>query len=216
MKKQICSLILCSVMFGLGSAEAAYVSVTDATRNSTRATALNLNSTFDKAFDANIGNPSTNISTSFMHASVNATTNARGFDWYSFTTTQANMQAYFDIDRGMPDLDSWIKLYDSRGVLLSENDDGDILDAGSTDGYDSFLSQVLTNPGLYYLSVGQWSNSVQAALTRGQDYTLHVSFAAVPSPSAVPVPAAVWLFGSGIAGLMASRRKKISAAPLVA
>jgi hypothetical protein len=33
------------------------------------------------------------------------------------------------------------------------------------------------------------------------------------TPSAVPVPAAVWLFGSGIAGLMGTRRKKMLAAP---
>jgi len=32
------------------------------------------------------------------------------------------------------------------------------------------------------------------------------------TPSAVPVPAAVWLFGSGLLGLVASRRKKVLAA----
>jgi hypothetical protein len=102
-KKQISSFVLCSAMMGLGSAQAATVSVTDATGNASRATALNLDVQFDKAFDANIervkNNGSlVNISTSYFHASANATTGTSGMDWYSFTTSQANVQAYFDMD----------------------------------------------------------------------------------------------------------------------
>ncbi len=210
MKNKIGFLVLCSALFGLGSAEAAYVSVTDATSNSTRLTALNLDSKFDKNFDANIGNPTTNISTSLFHASVTATTSTSGsLDWYSFRTNQANVQAYFDIDNGMPDLDSWITLYDALGTQIAFNDDGGVLDSGSTSGWDSFLGRVLANPGLYYLSVGRYNGGVQSTLNAGQDYTLHVSLA-----NQVPVPAAVWLFGSAIVGLMGFRRKNTVSAPL--
>jgi hypothetical protein len=218
MKIKIAFFVLCSSMLGLGSAQASYVSVNDATRNDSMSRAFNLDSHFDSAFDANIGSPVDNISTSFLHASVNATTGNRnsGLDWYSFTTTQSNVQAYFDIDRGMPDLDSWIKLYDSNHHLISQNDDGNVRDPGSSNGWDSFLSQVLTNPGMYYLSVGQylWNGhgGMQFPLSRGQDYTLHVSFASIrmePAPAAVPVPAAIWLFGSSIVGLMCFSRRKM-------
>jgi hypothetical protein len=209
MKNKIGIIVLCSALFGLGSAEAAYVSVNNATGNSTRARALNLDSNFDRVFDADIGNPFTNISTTYLHASVNATTssNNNGLDWYSFTTTRVNVQAFFDIDKGMPDLDSWIKLYDSNGIELVSNDDGRVLDPGSTNGWDSFISSVLVNPGLYYLSVGQYNNNRQVGLSRNDDYTLHVSLAPA-IPAAVPVPAAVWLFASGFAGLMGYRRKQ--------
>lgn len=204
MKNRIGFLVLCSALLGVSSAEAAYVSVTDATGNSSRATALNLDSKFDKIYDANIGNPATNISTSFFHTSVSATVGTSGnLDWYSFTTSQANVQAYFDIDYGMPDLDSWIQVYNSLGVRLAFNDDGNVLDSGSSNGWDSYLSYAFTNPGAYYLSVGKYAGSVQGTLNAGQDYTLHVSLA-----NHVPVPAAVWLFGSGIVGLMGIRRKK--------
>jgi hypothetical protein len=214
-KKNIIAFVAISALFGLGSAEASYVTVNNATGNSTRATALNLNPSFDSAFDVNIGNPLTNISTTFLHASVNATTSSgnNGLDWYSFTTTRANVQAFFDIDRGMPDLDPWIKLYDSSGTLLAQNDDGGVLDAGSTNVWDSFLSQTLTNPGLYFLSVGKYSSNgggTQVGLSNNQDYTLHISLAPAPAqaPAAVPVPAAAWLFGSGLVGLIGLKRKK--------
>jgi hypothetical protein len=213
MKKQICTLVLCSAVLGFGSAEAAYVTVDDATGNGSMATALNLDTKFDQNFDANIGNPFTNISTSFFHASANATTGTTGRDWYSFTTSQANQQAYFDIDNGMWDLDSWVNLYNSAGALIGASDDGGVNDPGSVHGYDSFLSAVLTNPGLYYLSVGRYYDS---DLNPGQDYTLHVSLENHVNPSNVPVPAAVWLFGSGIAGLMGARRKKMLVAPAIA
>lgn len=216
MKNKIGLIVLCSALFGLGSAQAAYVTVNNATGNSTRASALNLDLNFDSVLDANIGDPLTNVSTTFLHASVNATTssNNNGLDWYSFTTTRTNVQAFFDIDRGMPDLDSWIKLYDSNGIELVSNDDGRVLDPGSTNGWDSFISSVLANPGLYYVSVGQYSGSGQVGLSRNDDYTLHVSLApALPTiPAAVPVPAAVWLFASGFAGLMGFRRKQMLAA----
>ncbi len=209
MKNKICVLAFCSALLGVGSAEAAYVSVNDATGNGTRATALNLDAKFDKAFDANIGNPSTNISTSFFHASVNAVTGVSGsLDWYSFQTTQANVQAFFDIDRGMPDLDSWIRLFNSAGTLIAQNDDGNVLDSGSTNGWDSFLSRTLATPGLYYLSVGRFTNGGQSTLNAGQDYTLHLSLSNHVAPLQTPIPAAVWLFGSGLVGLLGLKRKK--------
>ncbi len=208
MKNKIRSLILCSAILGFGSAQAAYVNVNDATKNGSRATALNLDAKFDRKFDANIGDSvNKNISKSFFHASAQATTNNGGDkDWYSFTTSQSNVQAYFDIDNGMWDLDSWVSLYNAKGKLLKSNDDGGIVDPGSVHRYDSFLSAVLTNPGMYFVSVGRYPNQ---GLLHGQDYTLNIALQNHNSASAAtPIPAATWLFGSGIAGLIGMRRKK--------
>lgn len=214
MKNKIRSLIFCSAILGFGTVHAAYVNVNDATKNSSMAKALNLDASFDTTFDANIGSPAKNISKSFFHASSNATTGKSGSkDWYSFTTYQAKVQAYFDIDNTKKNLDSWLNLYDSKGKLLSFNDDGGVKDLGSVNGYDSFLSAVLSDPGLYFLSVGRYPD---LSLIRGQDYTLHVSLKNhTVSPVVTPNPAAIWLFGSGIAGLISLRRKNLHVSPVV-
>jgi hypothetical protein len=226
MKNKIGLLLLCSAMMGLGSAEAAYVNVNNATANGTMATALNLDANFDKAFDVNIGNfANSNISKTFFHASLNAVTTApaRGavntLDWYSFSTYQANMQAYFDIDL-TTSLNSFIKVYDSLGNVIGSNNDHAAGDAGSIGprSTDSYISALLEDKGLYYVSVGKslrsGTTNIQAALTANQKYTLHVSLENHVLPT--PIPAAVWLFGSGFAGLMGFNRKKILVSAIAA
>lgn len=214
MKNKICALVLYSAVLGVGSAEAAYVSVTNATNNGSMATALSLDTKFDKASDANIGNVSNaNISTTFFHASANAVTTAggNGLDWYSFSTYQKNVRAYFDIDQTSAALNSFIKVFNSGGSEIAFNNNASFtpFDSGSTTNNDSFLSLVLNTPGLYYVSVGRSNpGGNQAGLQNGHNYTLHVSLADHTPPSAVPVPAAVWLFGSGLAGLLGVKRKK--------
>jgi len=219
MKLKLKSLIVCAALAGFGSAQAAYISVNDATKNNVRTKAVSLNGHFDQVFDTNINDElGNNISTSALHASVKAVSqsNNNGRDWYSFTTETANVDAFFDIDFGMTDLDSWVKLFDSHGSLIAQNDDGGFRDSGSNSGWDSFLSATLTNPGLFYLSVGRYNpnNGQETTLTKNQDYTLHVALRPFVTPVAqvvataqTPVPAAVWLFGSGIAGLLGLCRK---------
>lgn len=217
MKLKLKSLIVCIALAGFGSAQAAYVTVNDATRNNVRPRALSLDGHFDQVFDANINDElGNNISTSVLHASVNAVSqsNNNGRDWYSFTTETADVDAFFDIDFGMTDLDSWVRLFDGQGNLIAQNDDGGFVDAGSTSSWDSFLSATLSNPGLFYLSVGRYSNGQETTLRNNQDYTLHVALRPFVAPVAqvvataqTPVPAALWLFGSGLAGLIGMFRK---------
>jgi hypothetical protein len=217
MKLKLKSLIVCAALAGFGSAQAAYISVNDASKNNVRTKAVSLDGHFDQAFDTNINDvDGNNISTSFLHASVNAVSqsNNNGRDWYSFTTETENVDAFFDIDFGMTDLDSWVKLFDSQGSLIAQNDDGGIRDAGSRSGWDSFLSVTLSNPGLFYLSVGRYNNGQETTLTKNQDYTLHVALRPFVTPVAqmvetvqTPIPAAMWLFGSGIAGFIGLCRK---------
>jgi hypothetical protein len=219
MKLKLKSLLVCAALAGFGTAQAAYLSVNDATKNNVRAKALSLDGQFVQTYDANINDGAgRNISTSARHASVNAVSQSdnNGRDWYSFTTTTANVDAFFDIDFGMTDLDSWVKLFDANGSLIAENDDGRIADAGSTSGWDSFLSATLGNPGLFYLSVGSYNtnNGKETTLKKNQDYTLHVALRPFVEPTAqmgaivqTPIPAAVWLFGSSILGLIGVCRR---------
>lgn len=225
MKKTVFAIVALSSLFGFGPAEASYLTVNDATKNTTLIKSLSLNSYFDKSYDANIervraNGTFVNISETFFHTSVEATNGTFGSrDWYSFNTSQANVRAYLDIDF-TSNLNSWIKLYNSAGVQIATNNNRTAIDTGttppvgSTTSTDSYLSRILADPGLYYISVGQALNGAQSTLIPGQGYTLHVSLASAPAITApVPVPAAMWLFGSGFAGLMGfSRAKKIAAA----
>jgi hypothetical protein len=219
-KKNILAFVMFSSVLGFGSAEASYVTVNDATNNTTLVKALSLNSYFDKSFDANIeriraNGTFANISETFFHASAVATNGTVGSrDWYSFNTSQANVQAYFDIDF-TSNLNSWIKVYNSAGKQIFTNNNRKAIDTGttapigSTTSTDSYLSKVLVDPGLYIVSVGMDLNGVQSTLNPGQGYTLHISLASAPAIAApVPVPAAAWLFGSGFAGLLGFRRMK--------
>jgi hypothetical protein len=219
-EKTIFAVVALASLLGFGTAQASYLTVNDATNNTTLVKALSLNSYFDKSYDANIeriraNGTFANISETFFHTSVVATNGTVGSrDWYSFNIGQANVRAYFDIDF-TTNLNSWIKLYNSAGTQIATNnnrtaiDTGTTAPVGSTTSTDSYLSRVLLDPGLYIVSVGQALNGVQSTLTPGQGYTMHISLAAAP----VPVPAAVWLFGSGFVGLMGlSRMKKTAAA----
>lgn len=102
-----------------------------------------------------------------------------GYDFYSFTLTTA-ATVTFDIDNGMPDVDSWLDLYDADHIFIDQADDSAFIDAGSTDGgpnagFDTYWPAVYLLPGTYYLAVGQAFEGEGIPLSAGQDYTLNIS-----------------------------------------
>lgn len=200
LKNLFCSAMLIAVFY-TGSAYASYLS--DTVSNNDFATAISLDPYFTKNFDNNINDGfNNNISLTHLHASATGTANtvAGNFDYFSFNISQAGVTGFFDIDDGMPDLDSTLALFDANHNSIAFNDDGFILDAGSVHGFDSFMSYTFNNPGLYFIAVGE---SPVFPLQTGQTYTLHASL------TAVPLPATAWLFGSALAGLIGVARRKI-------
>lgn len=84
----------------------------------------------------------------------------------------------------------------------SRNQMGYLAHEANTSGQNSISRTFWLNPGFYTLNFG--GNPTNTSLTGNHGYL------ATLTTSPVPVPAAIWLFGSGIAGLAAfARRRKI-------
>ncbi len=180
--------------------------------NDTDIQANDINPYFAYGIDSDIeSGPSGNL------ANYSATIIGEGgdstYDYYSFSVGMGDNNLHvgqglrFDIDYAEDNgIDTWLQLFDTDGVtLLAENDDAQHDGPGDLVLWtlNSFINYTISNPGTYYIAVGEYdgdADSIGSLITDGE-YTLHVS--------AVPIPAAVWLFGSGLLGLIGfSRRKK--------
>ncbi|WP_372573654.1 M10 family metallopeptidase C-terminal domain-containing protein [Ruegeria jejuensis] len=156
----------------------------DATNNSIE-TAFDISDNFSLAEDPNIFD-----STSVLHTTVNATGNGLG-GYYSIALAAGTVIS-IDID-GIADPnvhDSWVRLLDSDGDIVAENDDGGG-DPGSASNRDSSTVFVVEETGTYYILEGRWSPDApggwEEAVPEGSTYTLNVSvdFPAAPAQPGV-------------------------------
>ena len=126
--------------------------------------------------------------------------------WFQFIL---NIDSPVEIDTFGSAFDTWIGLYDDSGQLYGDNDDcpigGTLLSCLNfdlpADTYFVGVSQFGTNPITQFLPDFE-------VIRPGLDderIVLNVSASAL---SAVPVPAAVWLFGSAMIGLVGMARKR--------
>ncbi len=138
-------------------------------------------------FSPNIGDQSSNTSTTVPHASVEGDGDGT-FDYFAFTVTAPDEVGIFDIDFGHDGsangFDSQLFLYDSNGTLLASNDDAGstgVGAGGSTSIADSFLEYVFTSAGRYVIGVAESGSTGGAGgITgnppdAGDTYVLHVS-----------------------------------------
>jgi Ca2+-binding RTX toxin-like protein len=152
----------------------------DATNNSI-ATAFDISNNFSLAEDPDIFD-----STTILHTTVNATGNGQG-GFYSIDLA-AGTVITIDID-GIADPnihDSYVRLLDSNGNVVAENDDGGD-DPGSDSGRDSSAVFVVQETGTYYIVQGSWSPDAPGSgwaevVPEGSTYEVNVSVEFPPAP----------------------------------
>ena len=172
----------------------------DATNNSI-ATAFDISNNFSLAADPDIFN-----STTILHTTVNATGNGQG--GYYKLNLAAGTIITIDIDHiADPNVhDSWVRLLDSNGNIVAENDDGGG-DPGSNSSRDSSTVFVVQETGTYYILEGSWTptapgNGWTEAVPAGSTYEVNVSVEFPPAPAQPGVAGADTLFGGGGSDLL--------------
>ena len=167
----------------------------EATNNSI-ATAFAISNNFSLAADPDIFD-----STTILHTTVNATGNGQG-GYYSVNLA-AGTVITIDID-GIADPnvhDSFVRLLDSNGNIVAQNDDaGD--DPGSTSFRDSSTVFVVQETGTYYILEGSWTETAPGdgwteAVPQGSTYKVNVSVEFPPAPAQPGVAGADTLSGGG-------------------
>jgi Ca2+-binding RTX toxin-like protein len=152
----------------------------DATNNSIAA-AFDISNNFSLAADPDIFD-----STTILHTTVNATGNGQG-GYYSVDLA-AGTVITIDIDGiADPDIhDSYVRLLDSSGNVVAQNDDGGG-DPGSASNRDSSTVFVVQESGTYYILEGSWTDTAPddgwtEAVPAGSTYELNVSVEFPPPP----------------------------------
>ncbi len=159
-----------------------YVTLGPDATNNTIATAFDISNNFSLTEDPDIFD-----STTVLHTTVNATGNGLG-GYYSIDLAAGTVIS-IDID-GIADPnvhDSWVRLLDSNGDIVAENDDGGG-DPGSTSNRDSSTVFVVEETGTYYILEGSWTpESTEGgwteAIPEGSTYKLNVSVEFPPAPA---------------------------------
>lgn len=152
----------------------------DATNNSIE-TAFDISDNFSLTEDPDIFD-----STTVLHTTVNATGNGQG-GYYSIDLAAGTVLT-IDID-GIADPnvhDSWVRLLDGEGNIVTQNDDGGG-DPGSTSNRDSSTVFVVEETGTYFIVEGSWSPDApegwSESVPEGSTYELNVSVEFPPAPA---------------------------------
>ncbi|MFS4438010.1 M10 family metallopeptidase C-terminal domain-containing protein [Paracoccaceae bacterium GXU_MW_L88] len=163
---------------GLGSG---YATLDETATNNSIETAFDISNNFSLEEDPDIFD-----STTVLHTTVNAVGNGQG-GYYSVDLA-AGTNITVDID-GIADPnvhDSWVRLLDSDGNIVAQNDDGGS-DPGSNSRRDSSLTYVVEETGTYYILEGRWSPDAggsgwEEVVPAGSAYELNVSVDFPPEP----------------------------------
>ncbi|WP_448565488.1 PEP-CTERM sorting domain-containing protein [Thalassotalea ganghwensis] len=184
--------------------------------NDTIATAQNIDSYFDLAFDINIENSlGINTSTLIPHVEIQGTlSDTASYDVFSFWGTVGST-AIFDIDCGASTfgsctnnggLDAFLRLFDPSGNSIAQNDDVWLnIDTGSSANgtLDSYIELTLPTTGLFAIRVGRCCENPVGI---NGDYVLNVSVE--NHSTSVPEPSSMAILAIGLLGLVSRKFNK--------
>lgn len=140
-----------------------------------------------------------NVNTGLIWAGYGNSANPQDMTWMSYDIIDRDDYNYMQFSMRAYDVGTSVAL---NGLVLNGQSLGDI---GVTygDGWvDWFLQGVNLSAGFSM----QGMLSIAGDFVRGDEYSkAQISFG--HNPSATPIPGAVWLLGSGLAGLIGFRRK---------
>ena len=148
---------------------------------------LEPNNTLEEAQDIDLGEWSLEESGDILDSTIIPHTSIRGGgdgtkDLYRVVSRLPGSRLICDIDRSFS-LNSFLRVLDSEGNLVSEDNDSDTSDGagGSFTKNDSFIDVVLERAGTFYIEVGR--NGGDGALGNNDRYELHVSLENHPRQS---------------------------------
>jgi hypothetical protein len=206
------------LMFAIGSVNAGDVAEDEVSGNNSLNDTQNVESGFSTGANANIENADigwewvsiTSQENGFPPFPAGSGLPLDSFDYYSFDVT-SGQQFIFDIDFGGVisndpvgdgDMDSVLRLFDENDAQVAVGDDAPV-DPGSEVMTDSRVAYTFLYTGLATIKVSQFDDQ---PLFEYSTYQLQIS-RDPGAVSAVPVPAAIWLFGSALIGFVGMSRR---------
>lgn len=138
--------------------------------------AQDIDGLFTRSYSGNIGDQTSNTSTSIPHVSI-AGTGDGSYDYFSFSVDSVPSRSIFDIDSGAGGsghINTYLRVYDTAGNLVASNDDAAISNGqgGSTHLFDAFLVHDFSQTGTYTVKVSRFTDS---GIRSGDNYALHIS-----------------------------------------
>lgn len=139
----------------------------------------------------------------------------------SLATAATNVRVWTDSFNGGANFDPIVAVFDATtGAKLAENDDNDTLAPGQTF-FDAGIVFSSLAAGNYFFSMAIFPNFANGnnfadgfrfsgtgtPLTSGNFYRVNLSGVDSAAVVGTPIPAAAWLFGTGLVGLAGLRRK---------
>ncbi len=140
---------------------------------------------------------------------------------FTLTTAATNVRVWTDSFNSGGNFDPIVAVFDANtGALLAQNDDNPSVASGQTF-FDSGIVFSSLAAGNYFFSMARFPNFANGnnfadgfrfsgtgtPLTSGNFYRVNLSGVDSAAVVGTPIPAAAWLFGTGLVGLAGLRRK---------
>lgn len=168
-----------------------FAEVIDRENNGSFDDAQPLNDYFNLTYSIDIGDSFANTSQTLPHVTILGKGQSENdFDFYKFTVSKSNSKLIVDIDHSEGDgehlysyFDSYIEIYNANGVLITNNDDANLIfdgQQGSALLVDSYTEMTIEQPGTYYIKVMGYGYDY---VPQNNAYTLNVSLENAKAPS---------------------------------